>query len=292
MSVSVLRSYTVQKEGCEGKWLVPHQMMKDVAGRPWVQIRASCKGLCKLLGGGQLTSPSFKGSTGLLLLLQQRNEKSNLLVDEKNLFANEANPPNKKKRKAQEPAEAEGQETVRLDLGSWGELEVLKAKRKNQDLSIPLEAASFEIFFGFMLQQGISFDEPTRTYTKSGLYRLTLMDYKGKYYATGRRENNCNVWKLESRDRVAFLWFSAQHEAFFVANDVVQDRDGSWEDVTVLCRMDLRTGHDGPEAGAVYVPWNASFSSEVFSCSALEKQQDQLGWNLSSQVEELRSSLA
>ena len=115
---------------------------------------------------------------------------------------------------------------------------------------------------------------------------------QGQLLATGRRENNCNVRRLESRDRFAFIWYSQQHEVFFLANDVVPDRDGSWENVTVVCRVGVQQGNDGPEAGAVYVPWNASFSSEVFSCRALEKMLEQFRWNLSSQVEELRNSLA
>ena len=167
MEVKLYHNYVVEANGA--KWSVPQSYVSIQGAYTWVKLSSSCHGLARLLGADKKTKSffSFKGSPGLEQLKHKRNSLSGLLENEQPLFAAEAG--KKRKRSAAKDTATEGHtQLVHLDLGPFGLLRSLKAKKKTEDLLIPLEKESLQTFLQFMLAEGVTFTSPSRKYHKTG----------------------------------------------------------------------------------------------------------------------------
>ena len=181
MEVKLYHNYVVEANGA--KWSVPQSYVSIQGAYTWVKLSSSCHGLARLLGADKKTKSfcSFKGSPGLEQLKHKRNSLSGLLQNEQPLFAAEAG--KKRKRSAPKDTATEGHtQLVHLDLGPFGSLRSLKAKKKTEDLLIPLEKESLQTFLQFMLAEGVTFTTPSRKYQKTGQYskKAEEMERKAK----------------------------------------------------------------------------------------------------------------
>ena len=84
-------------------------------------------------------------------------------------------------------------------------------------------------------------------------FRLELLSFRGLYYAEGKK-HFCNVWRLHSRDKEAYWWYSHKWESFFLSSEPVDDEGGDWSNVTVWARSSLVPQQYGPGAGGVFCP--------------------------------------
>ena len=165
--VTIKKQYQI---GFEGKnWVVPHGFLhgNEDEDEQFAQMRATCAGLCALLGSPkQVKNPTLGGSKQLKQLLELRNNKQGLVVAKDALFEDKesAGSP-KKKRKV----EATAPEKLELELpdGS-GTLSVKAAKWPREDLQVLLDQKHLELFFYFLKKEEIVFKQESRRYQKTG----------------------------------------------------------------------------------------------------------------------------
>ena len=166
--VTVKKQYQISFEG--KTWTVPAGFLHhEDEEEQFVQMRASCAGLCTLLGSSkQLRNPSLSGSKQLKQLLELRNTKQGLVVAKDTLFEeNESAGSPKKKRKR----EAAAPEKLDLELpdGS-GTLTVKTAKWPREDLQVLMDQKHMELFFKYLKKEEIVFKQDSRKYQKTGHY--------------------------------------------------------------------------------------------------------------------------
>ena len=174
MAVTLYHNYVIKWDDTSRSWTVPQAFFRVVHEFTFLQIRATCYGLCRLLGytGGEKNC-SMKSSPGLVSLLELRNK--HLAGSSDGLFDNL--PAKKRKRTPAPAAVVPGGEEVPiseafcfLDLGDLGTLKVLKPKKINEDLWVQLEPEALQVFFSYLQAKGISFENSSRSYKRSGKY--------------------------------------------------------------------------------------------------------------------------
>ena len=170
--------YGEEEEKKKKKWTVPNTLIKEIDNSPWLMVRCSNPTFCKLLGyTGAASYCSMKSSEGIQFLLKKRNEAC---LKKDPLFASE---PSKKRRKmlaelARAPAEEE-LPFILVELEGHGQLKILRAKKINDDLVVPLEAESLKVLFAYLKAKGLTFVGSTRPYNKTGNFTKQALAARG-----------------------------------------------------------------------------------------------------------------
>lgn len=134
------------------KWVIAQALLDD----GWLQISASCYGLCNLLSEGTVgRQPSLKNSTGLQSLIQKRLDKLNEPDTDEN------NPDEILSRKRKAPSQPLSPE-LELDLGEHGKLIVKRPSRKQEDIKIQFDKNNIQAFCSYMISEGAQCTDPER----------------------------------------------------------------------------------------------------------------------------------
>ena len=142
-------------------------------GGHWLQLRASCCGLCNLLSTDKLNPkarPTIKDSVGYKALVEKRNAKV-FGASPDALFGEEAGePPAKKAKKLKDklsPDMAAG-----IQLNDDGAILAIKScARPTDDLVIDYTHENVNMFFHYMQEAGVKIiteGEGKRTYSRTG----------------------------------------------------------------------------------------------------------------------------
>ena len=144
-------------------WKIPANFIKETdGGKLWLQVRASCFGLCNVVTSEKLdpkARPSLKDSKGLQSLINMRNEKVLQAGSSVGKKADTFGP----------------DDSVVLPVGDEGASVTCKACSKaNDDLHLLYSEANMSVFFSYLQEVGISIsaagEGSKRSYSKTGQY--------------------------------------------------------------------------------------------------------------------------
>ena len=163
MEVTIATSYTLAIEGCQAKWAVNDDCLKEVNGNTYFQVKCHKYGLVKLLAkqGQKLPkNPSIKNSPGIQNLMDQRNRLSSLCgqPSASSLFADEAgqadDKPVAKKQKVAKPEVDPTDPDIMLNLEDYGSITCRPATMKREDLLIPFSSEYLTMLFCICEREG------------------------------------------------------------------------------------------------------------------------------------------
>ena len=167
--VTITKHYEISFQG--KSWVVPSGFLHASDEEEfYVQVRASCGGLCSLLGCPKnVRNPSLNGSKKLKELLELRNSKLGLLVAKDKIFLEQEQTGSPKKRRKIEAAD--GDKKLELDLpDGTGSITVKKARLAREDLQVLLQEKHWELLLTFLKSEDIQFQPDSRKYQKTGRY--------------------------------------------------------------------------------------------------------------------------
>ena len=141
------------------KWTIQSQYLED----GWLQISASCYGLCNILNEGNVgKTPSLKGSKGLQSLLQKRHD--HMASQE----ADGGDGGDALSRKRKKPSPSCLPPSFELNLGEHGALVIKRPVRATEDIKVLFNEENMKVFCNYMISEGCECVEPERRkYAKS-----------------------------------------------------------------------------------------------------------------------------
>eukprot|EP00435_Cladocopium_sp_Y103_P019630 s531_g4.t1 len=159
-------------------WKIPSNLMKtDDHGTQWLQMRASCFGLCNVMVKDKLdpkSRPTLRDSMGYKNLVEKRNEKVFGTGSSGDALFGDSVPdgPPKKKLKAKEKVPADDSLSIQLD-DQGSVLQMKSCSKASDDLVIAYTSENVNLFFHYMKQAGVKMTtegDGKRSYKKTGKY--------------------------------------------------------------------------------------------------------------------------
>lgn len=158
-------------------WSIPAEYIKkfdDTGDELYLQIRASCYGLCNLFSSEKLDAkkrPTLRESAGLQDILQMRNDK--VFKSQKDPLFEENEEVNKKgKKRGREKSEVETSFNVLLG-DDEAPLKIRSCNKISDDLMILYDDHNVNLFVQYVQEAGIqitSEGEGKRRYTRTGKF--------------------------------------------------------------------------------------------------------------------------
>ena len=166
------------------QWKLPDNMIKEKEGGGyWLQLRASCFGLCNLLSTGKVdpkARPTIKDSVGYKSLVEKRNAKV-FGESPDALFGEEAaEPAAKKSRKSIERLSPD--EPLDIQLNDGAILVIKSCARPTDDLVIGYTHDNVNMFFYYMQELGVQITtegQGKRTYSRTGEHSKNAAELAG-----------------------------------------------------------------------------------------------------------------
>ena len=162
------------------QWKMPDNMIKEKeGGGHWLQLRASCFGLCNLLSTDKVdpkARPTIKDSVGYRALVEKRNAKV-FAAPHDALFGQEeaGEPPAKKARKLKDKLSPD--QPLDIQLNDEGAILAIKScARPTDDLVIDYTHDNVNMFFYYMQESGVKITtegEGKRPYSRTGNHSKT-----------------------------------------------------------------------------------------------------------------------
>lgn len=166
-------------------WSIPADMIKkydDTGDELYLQIRASCFGLCNLFTNEKLdakTRPTLRESKGLVDIIQKRNDT--VFKNQKDpLFEGNEAAVKKTKKRGREKTDVESSFTVGLG-DDEAPLKIRTCNKISDDLVILYDDHNVNLFVQYVQEAGIQItsEGEKREYKKSGKYAKAPVNEAG-----------------------------------------------------------------------------------------------------------------
>lgn len=175
MAAELSVQHCITIKGTKKNWKIPSTFMKEDEYGMWLQVRASCYGLCNILVDEKLdpkSRPTLKESYGYKYITALRNVKVfEVGKPSDELFGGNDNEPRQKKKKVQKE-KLQPDQPLEIEVGVGGPaLTIRTCSRPSDDLVIAYNDRNINTFIHVMRENEVKITtegEGKRSYNKTG----------------------------------------------------------------------------------------------------------------------------